>query len=91
MGSSDILAITETHESPMRPLPGYHGYQWLSVCRDEVWMSGGDRGSGGVACLVRDDIFRVTSIVHSDAFAKFMWVWIGRLKYRQRDIFIAVF
>ena len=52
MGFSNILAVTKTHESPMRPLPGYHGYQWLSVCRDEVRTFGGVRGSGGVACLV---------------------------------------
>ena len=90
MGSSDILAVTETHESPMRPLPGYLGYQWLSVCRDEVQTSSGVRGSGGVACFVRDDIFSVTSVVHSDTYARFMWVRVGRQKHRQRDIFIVV-
>ena len=91
MGSSDILAVTETHESPMRPLPSYHGYQWLSMCRDEVQTSGGVRGSRGVVFLVQDDIFRVMSVVHSNAFARFMWVRVGQQKYRQRDIFIVVF
>ncbi len=56
MGSADILAVTETHKSPMRLLPGHLGYQWLSVCREEVCTSGGVCGSGGVACLIRDDI-----------------------------------
>ena len=58
VGSSDILVVTETHESPMHPPLGYHGYQWLLVCRDEVRMSGGVRGSRGVACLVQNDIFQ---------------------------------
>ena len=74
----------------MHPLLGYHRYQWLLVCRDEFQTSGGVRGSEGVACLVRDDIFKVTSIVHSDAFARFMWLQIGWHKYRKRDIFIIV-
>lgn len=74
----------------MPPLPGYPSYLKLSVYRDEVRNSGGVRGSGGVACLVCDDIFSFTSVVHSDAFARFMWVRIGRRKYRQRDIFIVV-
>lgn len=72
VGLSDILVITETHKSPVRPLPRFTGYQWLSVCRDEVCASGGDCGSGGVACLIRDSIFSHTSIVHSNTFAKFM-------------------
>ena len=72
MGFSDISAVTETHESPMRPLPGYPSYQWLSVCKDEVKTSSGVHGFGRVACLVRDDIFNFTSVVHFDTFARFM-------------------
>ena len=82
MGAADILVITETHESPARPLPGVTGFQWLSICRDEVRVSGGVRGSGGVACLIKDDIFSNTSIVHSDTFARFMWVRIDRKGHR---------
>ncbi len=75
------MAITETHESLVHPLPGYLDYQWLLVCRDEVCTSSKVRGSGSVAFLIRDDIFSFTSVVHSDAFAKFMWVRIGRRKH----------
>ncbi len=76
VGSSDILVITNTHESPIRPLLGVTGYQWLSIYREEVRASGGVRGSGGVACLIKEDIFSGTSIVHSDTFARFMWICI---------------
>ncbi len=29
-------------------------------------------------------------MVHFDAFARFMWVYIGHRNHRQRDIFLAV-
>lgn len=89
MGTVDILVITETHESPARPLLGATGFQWLSICRDEVRVSGGVRGSSGVACLIKDDIFNNTSIVHSDTFTRFMWVHIDHKCHRQRDLYLA--
>ena len=73
----------------MRPLPGITGYQWLSVFREEVRTSKGVRGSRGVGCLIEDDMFSSTSIVHSNLFARFMWVHIDRKCYRQRDIYLA--
>jgi len=89
VGSVDIFVITETHESPARPLLGFTRYQWLSICREEVRASGGVWGSGGVVCLIRDDIFSHTSLVHSDTFARFMWVHIDRSYHCQKDFFIA--
>lgn len=90
MGSVDILVITKTPESPVHPLLRFTGYQWLSICREEVRAFDGVRGSGGVACLVRHSIFSCTSIVHSNTFAKFMWVHIDHKCHRQRDFFIVV-
>lgn len=89
MGSTDILVITKTHDSLVHPLLGVTSYQWLSICREEVRASGRVRSSGGVACLIRDDIFSVTSIVHSDTFARFLWVRIDRKCHHQRDLFLA--
>ena len=63
MGSADILVISETHESPVRPLPGVTGFQWLSVFREEVRVSGGVWGSGGVACLIKEKITVCESIL----------------------------
>jgi hypothetical protein len=54
--SSDILFITETHESPVRPLSDITGYHRFSTCRQETRSSGGIRGSGGVACFARDSL-----------------------------------
>lgn len=72
----DILVVTKTHESPVRPLLGFDGFQWLSVCREEVRASGGVCGFGGVACLIRDDLFSATLVVYSNTSTRFMWIQI---------------
>ena len=82
MGSTDILVITKNHESLVCPLSGFIGYQWLSICREEVCASGGVHRSSGVACLIRDDNFCRTSIVHSDTFARFLWVRVDHKSHR---------
>lgn len=90
MGFANILVITKTHKSLVRPLPEFTSYQWLFVCREEVRASSGVCGSSGIACLIRDSICSCTSIVHSNMFARFMWVHIDRKSHRQRDFFIVV-
>ncbi len=40
--------------------------------------------------MIKDDIFSGTSIVHSDAFGRFLWVRIDRKHHCQRDFFLAV-
>lgn len=42
-----------------------------------------------MGCLVRDDHFNATSLVHTNAHAKFMWIHISPSQ-RQRDIYIAI-
>jgi hypothetical protein len=82
--------VTETHASPVRPLPDFAGYHWLSVCRQETRSSGGVRGSGGVACLTRDSLQNMVSLVAADEFARFMWVRVRARVTPPRDIYIAV-
>ena len=36
LGSSDLNFITETHESPIKPLLAIAGYHWLSSYRQET-------------------------------------------------------
>jgi hypothetical protein len=74
LGSSDILLITETHESLVRPLLDITGYHQFSACRQETRSLGGIKGSGGVACFVRDSLWSRISLVASNVFARFMWV-----------------
>jgi hypothetical protein len=90
LGSSDILFITETHESPVRPLPDITGYHQFSACRQETRSSGGIRGSGGVACFVRDSLRSRISLVATDEFARFMWVRVRGVSPLPRDIYIVV-
>jgi len=47
------------------------------------------RGSGGVACFVRDSLRSRISLVATDEFARFMWVWVRGVPPLPRDIFIA--
>lgn len=75
----------------MRPLPDISSYQWLSSFRDEVRCSGGVRGSGGVACLIRDHLFSKISLVHSDSYSRFMWIRIDRGTFLYRDTYIVVY
>ena len=82
IGYVDLLVVIKNHECPTRPLPGYTGYQWLSVCKEEVCASGGVRGSGGVTCLIRDDQFNTSTLVLSDTHARFMWIWVGGTNHR---------
>ena len=74
VGYVNLLVIIETHDSPAWHLPGFTGYQWLSICRGEVCASGGVRSFSGVACLIRDDLFSTTTLVLSDTHTKFMWI-----------------
>jgi hypothetical protein len=90
LGSTDILFVTETHASRVRPLPDFTGYHWLSVCRQETRSSGGVRGSGGVACLTRDSLQNMVSLVATDEFSRFMWVRVRARVTPPRDIYIAV-
>jgi hypothetical protein len=87
--TSDILFITETHASPVRPLPDIAGYHWFSTCRQETRSSGGVRGSGKVACLIRDSFRDRVSLVASDEFARFMWIRLSGFSL-PRDIYMAV-
>lgn len=86
----DILSVTETHASHVRPLPDIAGYHWFSVCRQETRSSGGIRGSGGVACLASDSLRNKVPVVVEDEFARFMWIQISVRVSRPRDIYIAV-
>jgi hypothetical protein len=88
--STDILFVTETHASPIRPLPNIADYHWFSVCRQETRSSGKVRGSGGVACLASDSLRNIVSLVAEDEFAKFMWIRISIRVSPPRDIYIAV-
>ncbi|GLJ27793.1 hypothetical protein SUGI_0545450 [Cryptomeria japonica] len=74
LGSSDILLLMERHESPVCPLPSIAGCHWHSAFRSETRSSGGVRGSGGVACLLRDRLRNQISLVSSDVNGRFMWV-----------------
>ena len=60
---SDILFITETHVSPVRPLLDIATYHWFSACRHETKSPGGVRCSEGVACLTRDSTQGKVSLV----------------------------
>jgi hypothetical protein len=82
--------VTETHASPVRPLPDIAGYHWISVCRQETRSSGGVRGSGGVACLASDSLRNRVSLVAEDEFSRFMWIQISVGVSPPRDIYIAV-
>ena len=53
IGTASVILVTKTHES-LTPLPKILAYQWFYVDWDDIRLSGGVRGSGGVACLVRD-------------------------------------
>jgi hypothetical protein len=52
----DILFITETHESLVRPLLDIIGYHQFSFCRQETRRSCGIGGLGGVSCFSRDSL-----------------------------------
>ncbi|KAH9310534.1 hypothetical protein KI387_025569 [Taxus chinensis] len=90
LGSSDLLFVTETHESLVRPLPKIRGYHWHSVCRHETRSFGGVRGSGEVACLIKDIFQNNISVVVADEFARFLWVRIRRTSPHFRDFYIEV-
>jgi hypothetical protein len=90
LGSSDILFITEMHESHVRPLLDITGYHQYLACRQETRSLGGVRGLGGVACFVRDSRRSRISLVATDKFAQFMWVRVCGVSLLARDIFIFV-
>lgn len=56
LGSSDILFVTKTHVSRIKPLTNVVGYHWFSVFKLETRCLGNVRDSGRVACLVRDSL-----------------------------------
>lgn len=74
----------------MRPLPDIIGYQWFLVCRQETRSSGRVRGSGGIACLVRDTLRDRVSVVAADEHARFMWIRVRVKFFLPRDIYIVV-
>lgn len=74
----------------MRLLPDIIGYQWFSICRQETKSSGGVKGSGGIACLVRDTLRDRVSVVAADEHARFMWIRARVRVSPPRDIYIAV-
>jgi hypothetical protein len=90
LGSSDILFVTETHASPIRPLLDITSYHWFSTCRHETRCSSGVRGSNGVACLTKDSLRSRVSMVASNELARFMWIWVSGISPLSRDIYIVV-
>jgi hypothetical protein len=61
-----------------------------STCRQETMSSGGIRGSGGVACFVRDSLQSKISLVATNEFARFIWVWVCHVSPLPRNIYIII-
>jgi hypothetical protein len=85
-----LLGLQTYYESPVRPPPEITRYHQFSACRQEMRSSSGIRGSGGVACFVRDYLQRRISLVAIDEFARFMWVRVWGVSPLPRDIYIVV-
>lgn len=77
LGLLDILLVTKTHASPIRPLSDIIVYHWFSACRQETRCSSGVRGSSGVACLTKDPLRSRVSMIASDELARFMWIRVS--------------
>ncbi|KAH9308981.1 hypothetical protein KI387_036892 [Taxus chinensis] len=71
-------------------LSGLRGFCFHAQTRQETWVSGGVRGSGGVACLYRDSLQNRISMVRSDESARDMWIRISGATRFSRDFYIAI-